>query len=208
MKDHGFIYKIFSLFVGLSGLQAYGFIFGVLFLCGIGLPVPEDLTLIAAGYLSGEGSISFVGALLVGFIGVLAGDILLFTIGYRFGDQVFKWPIFVKVFTPPRIQKAKYRINKNAKLICFTARFAPGLRAAIYLTAGTLKVPFKVFIFQDGLAALASVPFWVWTGYKFHEHREKALEVLTQVHIYLFIFVAFIFSYLLWKWIYKDKKSV
>ena len=208
MKDCGFFCKIFSLFVGLSGLQAYMFIFGILFLCGIGLPVPEDITLIGAGYLSGEGSISFVGAILIGFIGVLAGDILLFTIGYRFGDQVFKWPIFIKVFTPSRIQKAKNRINDSARLICFTARFAPGLRAPIYLTAGTLKVPFKIFIFQDGIAALISVPFWVWIGYKFHEHREETLEVLTQIHILLFIFVAFVFTYLLWKWIYKDKKSV
>ena len=193
MKDCGFFCKIFSLFVGLSGLQAYMFIFGILFLCGMGLPIPEDITLIGAGYLSGEGSISFVGAMLIGLVGVLAGDILLFTIGYRFGDQVFKWPIFVKVFTPPRIQKAKERINESAKLICFTARFAPGLRAPIYLTAGILKVPFKIFIFQDGIAALISVPFWVWIGYKFHEHREKAFEIVTQVHILSFYPCCFCF---------------
>lgn len=207
MENHGFAYKIFSLFVGLSGLQAYFFIFGVLFLCGLGLPIPEDITLIAAGYLSGKGVISFVGAVLIGFVGVLAGDLLLFTMGHLFGPQILKWPVINKVFTQSRIQKATDHINKNAKLICFTARFAPGIRSPIYLTAGILKVPFKIFLFQDGIAALISVPFWVWIGYEFHEHQEKAFELLTQIHIYLFILVALVFAYLLWKWLYKDKNK-
>ena len=203
MENHGFAYKIFSLFIGLSGLQAYLLIFGVLFLCGLGLPIPEDITLIAAGYLSGKGAISFIGAMLIGFIGVLAGDLLLFTTGHLFGAKVLKWPILKKVFTTNRIQKAEEHINKNARLICFTARFAPGLRSPIYLTAGILKVPFKIFLFQDGIAALISVPFWVWIGYAFHEHQEKAFELAVQIHIYLFIFVALVFAYFLWKWFYK-----
>ena len=205
MKETGFAHKILSLFVGISGFQAYALIFGVLFLCGMGLPVPEDITLITAGYLAGKGAISLTGAILVCFIGVLVGDVLLFSIGSYFGPKVFQWPIFRKVFTPKRVQKATEHINQNAKLICFTARFAPGLRAPIYLTAGTLKVPFKVFIFQDGLAAFASVPLLVWLGYKFHEHREKAFEILTQIHIYLFIFVGLVAVYLLYRWLYKSK---
>lgn len=207
MEKSGFVYSIFSLFVGLSGFQAYSFIFGSLFICGLGLPIPEDIILIAAGYLSGKGQISFTGALLAGFFGVLAGDILLFSIGRKFGPEVFKWPIFKRIFTPKRIQKAQARINKHARLICFIARFTPGLRGPIYLTSGVLKVPFRVFIFQDGLAALLSVPFWVWLGHRFHRNIDKAFGHLAEIHVYILIGVILIFAYLVWIWCQKRSLS-
>jgi membrane protein DedA with SNARE-associated domain len=57
---------------------------------------------------------------------------------------------------------AEEKIQNNARIICFTSRFAPGLRAPVYITSGVLRVPFTVFIGMDGLAALISVPVWVF----------------------------------------------
>ena len=200
MEKSGFTYKVFLLFAGLAGLQAYFFIFAVLFLCGMGLPIPEDITLVAAGYLAGKGKISFIGALFVGFVGVLSGDVILFLIGRKFGKEVFKWPVFKRVFTPKRIKKAEKEINQHAKLICFIARFMPGLRGPIYLTSGILKVPFKVFIFQDGLAATISVPVWIWLGYRFFMEIEKAFYYLAEIHILILIGMTLAVAYLLWVW--------
>ena len=203
MDRSGFAYKIFSLFVGLTGFQAYSFIFGVLFLCGMGLPIPEDITLVAAGYLAGKGKISFIGALLVGLFGVLAGDLLLFLIGRKFGSEVLKWPVFKRVFTRRRMQKAEVQINKHAKLVCFIARFMPGLRGPIYLTAGVLKVPFKIFLFQDGLAAIISVPVWVWLGYRFHREIEKAFHYLAEIQTYILVGLILILAYFIGLIIYR-----
>ena len=48
----------------------------------------------------------------------------------------------------------------------FIARFLPGMRTTVYLTAGTShRVSFLRFLLIDGLAALISVPFWVYLGY-------------------------------------------
>jgi membrane protein DedA with SNARE-associated domain len=48
----------------------------------------------------------------------------------------------------------------------FIARFLPGMRTTVYLTAGmTHRVSFLRFLLLDGLAALISVPFWVYLGY-------------------------------------------
>lgn len=176
-------YKIIEFFTELSGFEAYALILGVLFVCGVGIPIPEDITLISAGILASMSQITLVGAMISGFLGVLVGDTLLFFIGAKFGRKVFKWPGFSSVFTPERIQRSEIAIQTHAKKICFSARFMPGLRAPIYLTSGILKVPFRTFIIQDGLAALLSVPVWVYLGYWFGENIDDAIELAKDINV-------------------------
>ncbi|MBU2509729.1 DedA family protein [bacterium] len=177
MGNVTFADKVFAFVVGLSGLQAYGAILLILFACGLGLPIPEDITLFAAGFLAFKGRISLSGAIVVGLCGVLIGDTFIYWIGRKFGLKVLSWPVFRKVFTPKRIKKAEEKIRGKARIICFTARFAPGLRAPIYLTSGILRIPFPVFFMMDAFAAMISVPVWVCLAYFLGEKIEKIFEI-------------------------------
>jgi len=199
-----FSVKLLEFLSGFSGPMAYALILGILFICGLGVPIPEDITLIGAGLLAGLGKISLVGALLTGFIGVLIGDAILFFIGRTLGDRVFTFPVFRKIFTPSRISVAKAKVLENSKFICFTARFLPGLRSPIYLTAGVLGVKPLVFFALDGFAALISVPIWVVGAYWFGQNLDEALAFAKQAQLYLIGSLVIIFvSY----YIYKKQKS-
>ena len=177
MQAESIASKVYLFIIGLSGFQAYTMILAILFACGLGLPVPEDITLFAAGFLAFKGRITLTGAFLVGMIGVLVGDSFMYWIGRIFGRKVFKWPVFRRMFTEARIKKAEQKIQKNARIICFTSRFAPGLRSPIYLTSGTMGVPFHVFFVMDALAALISVPVWVYLAYLLGDKIENLLEI-------------------------------
>ena len=192
---------------GFSGGAAYLVILGVLFGCGLGVPIPEDITLIAAGILAGIGKISLTGALLAGFFGVLVGDTFLFFIGRKYGRRAFELPFLRTLFTPQRIQMAEVKIKGNSKLICFTARFLPGLRAPIYLTAGIMGVRPSIFLLLDGFAALLSVPIWVVGGWYFAKNLDEALHFAQQAQIYLILsIVSLVLGYILFKK-YKRKQS-
>jgi membrane protein DedA with SNARE-associated domain len=200
------IHKVIEFLSALSGFHAYGLILGVLFICGMGVPIPEDITLITAGLLAGQGKISFAGAMIAGFVGVLIGDTILFLVGQRYGRKVFTWPVFNKIFTEARIVKAELQIMTHAKKICFTARFMPGLRAPIFLTAGIMKVPFRTFFFQDGLAALLSVPVWVYLGYWFSDNIDAALDFAKDINtIIIGLLVICIAGFFYYQ--YKKKKN-
>ena len=183
MGSESFASKVYLVIIGLSGFQAYGVILGILFVCGLGVPIPEDITLFAAGFLAFKGTISLTGAILVGLVGVLVGDTFLYTIGRVFGRKVFSWPYFRKVFTPQRIQKAEARIQNKGRIITFTARFLPGLRAPIFLTSGVLRVPFSVFFSMDALAAIISVPIWVCLAFFLGHKIEMLFEIAKQAKI-------------------------
>lgn len=200
--------QLFTYLSGLSGWTAYGAIMGALLVCGLGVPIPEDVTLLAAGVLASAGNISLIGAMMVCFVGVLAGDAFLFFLGRHFGARVFMLPGFRKVFTDARIQSARTRIQKDARMICFVARFLPGLRAPIYLTAGVMHVKPSTFLMQDGLAALVSVPVWVYIGYLFGANLDLLFVLAKKLNLYIFSSLAvMIFCYLLYRW-YRRRYKV
>ncbi|MBE8162388.1 MAG: DedA family protein [Bdellovibrionaceae bacterium] len=179
-----FIVNLLGWLAGLSVLKSYLLIFGVLLLSGLGVPLPEDVSLITSGILVSLGKMSFLGACVVGFVGVMAGDCILFFLGYYMGKRAFTLPFLKKIFTPKRIKMASEKVNNNSKLICFTARFLPGLRSPIFLTAGTLKVNPLVFLALDGGAALFSVPIWVFVGSLFGNNVDAILKFTAKANSY------------------------
>ncbi len=169
----------------LDGFTAYSAIVGLLLICGLGVPLPEDITLIAAGVLAALGSISLPGAMIAGFVGVMAGDAFLYTVGRVYGRRAFSLPGIRTIMTPKRIAMAERKIRRNSHFICFMARFMPGLRSPVFLLSGIMGVRPIVFYGLDGFAALISVPFWVWVGFWVGENLDHALAIAERVQLSL-----------------------
>lgn len=146
----------------------YGYIavFVMLLICGFGVPVPEDVTLVTGGVIAGLGYAHVDTMLIVGLAGVLVGDGLMFLLGRWYGQRIISMPFFRKVLTPERFASAQDRFERYGKWVMFVARFLPGLRTPVFFTAGmTRRVPFLTWLLMDGFAALISVPIWVYLGY-------------------------------------------
>lgn len=146
----------------------YGYIavFVMLLICGFGVPVPEDVTLVTGGVIAGLGYADIDTMLIVGLAGVLIGDGLMFLLGRWYGQRIIAMPFFRKVLTPERFASAQDRFERYGKWVMFVARFLPGLRTPVFFTAGmTRRVPFVTWLLMDGFAAVISVPIWVYLGY-------------------------------------------
>lgn len=157
--------KIFIYLTNLSSGVAYLIIFGILVACGLGFPLPEDMPLIAAGYLSWDGTMDIIPALLVTIVGVLIGDTILFFLGAKLGIKFLEREKIQTLFKPEKIRRTQAYFRKYGDKIVFFARFVAGFRAAAFFMSGAMKMPYKRFIILDGLAALISVPIWVGIGY-------------------------------------------
>ncbi|WP_374535966.1 DedA family protein [Chitinimonas taiwanensis] len=130
------------------------------------MPIPEDVSLVAGGVIAGLGYADVHVMFGVGMAGVLIGDATMFMIGRLFGERVLSWRFVAKLLTPERYCAVQDKFARYGNRLMFIARFLPGLRSAIFLTAGmTRRVPFWRFLLLDGLAALISVPAWVYLGY-------------------------------------------
>lgn len=206
METWSFSQKLIHFFSSMDATTGYLTIIGVLFICGLGVPIPEDITLISGGVLVAMGTISLPGAMIAGFVGVMLGDSLLFFVGRKYGKAVFTWPLIRTFATPERVAAAEKHIQANGRFICFMARFFPGLRSVVFLSAGTMGVRPWIFFSQDGLAALISVPFWVWFGYFFGKNIDELLAQAHNIQIALLIAVVVAIAGYIW-WKVRKKKA-
>lgn len=173
----------------------YGYwaVFGVLLACGFGLPIPEDISLVAGGIISGLHYTHVHTMFLVGMAGVLVGDGVVFTAGRFWGQKVFSLPLVRRFMTPERYAQVQSKFAKHGNWVVFAARFMPGLRTPIFLTAGaTRQVSFARFFLLDGLAALISVPVWVYLGYLGADNREWLLHMIKRGQAATFVILALI----------------
>lgn len=154
--------KLFVYLTNLSGNIAYLLIFGVLLACGLGFPLPEDVPLIASGYLIWDGTMEWVPTILVTMAGVLIGDTLLYAIGKKLGLAVLGRS---KLFKPKKVRRARAYFRKYGEKIVFFARFVAGFRAVVFFMAGAMKMRYLRFILLDSIAAAISVPVWIVIGF-------------------------------------------
>ena len=148
-------------------------LFGVLLVAGLGVPLPEDIPLLIAGWLVHKGSANLYGMIGVGLAGVLIGDFLLFNMGRRYGESIIEHRMMRRVVSPALLARAEGMFARHGAKIIFVARFMPGLRAVLFATAGIFRVRPIKFLLIDGAAAAASVPLLIWLGERFGARLEE-----------------------------------
>lgn len=185
--------EMLSFMTGFGGLTPYFLLFGILLACGLGVPVPEDITLFVAGMLAYKEYINVWIAIIVCMAGVLIGDSTIFFLGRKYGTALTNKRFFHKFLPPDRLEIVKQKLHEKGNKVIFAARFMPGLRAPTFFSAGTLHLPFRVFLFYDGMAALISVPAIVWVVYHFGALADKVIDIIRHVeHSIIFLVVAII----------------
>lgn len=150
----------------------YTFLITMMLLSAIGLPFPEEMTLITVGTLAyignnpdkypplieGAVGINPITAAIVAFFAVLFADTIIYLIGRWFGNRVFEWRIVKRFISTESKQKIENWTAKYGALACGIFRFTPGLRFPGHLATGIVKFPLWKFLIIDGCAALISVP--------------------------------------------------
>lgn len=180
----------------ISFFTDYGYmaVFGILILCGFGLPVPEDITLVSGGVIAGLDLANPHTMVIVGLAGVLIGDSTMFIAGRVFGYRIQRIRTFRKILSPRRFSHIQRKFKQYGLSLLFIARFLPGLRSPIFLVAGmSRRIPYLTFVLIDGFAAIISVPVWVYLGYFFADNLDLLMQYVKDVQtmIYAALFLVF-----------------
>lgn len=179
--------ELLALLSGHSETLLYAALFLILVLCGVGLPLPEDIPLITAGFLAFEKVLDLPTALVVALLAILVGDSLIFFIGRKWGLSLLSHRLVRSILPEERLTRVQRYFERYGDRTVFFARFVVGLRAATFWAAGTLNVSYGRFILFDGLAALLSVPAFVLLGWYFGDDIERAMRLLDRIEIVLLI---------------------
>jgi membrane protein DedA with SNARE-associated domain len=171
--------------VVLAFLTHFGYaaLFALLVAGGLGVPVPEELIQLTAGYLARRGLLDLGPAVAVTWAGLVLGDYLLFRLGRALGPTVLDTPRVARVLTPRRRAFLERHFARHALLTIVVARHASGLRVPVFAMAGAAGVRSRTFLLADGLSALASVPLVVGAGWLLAGHLEEAKRSVREVEL-------------------------
>jgi membrane protein DedA with SNARE-associated domain len=143
----------------------YFILFGLLFACGLGLPLPEDIPLLLGGYFVAVGQMNIVWVGILAWLGIIGGDCCLYWLSRRYGMGITKVRFIGSHVTESRILWAEKKFEQYGTWVVAVCRLFAGVRGAMVIAAGVVKFNFAKFVIADGIAALFSGGLFVWLGW-------------------------------------------
>lgn len=155
----------------------------VFVLCGLGLPLPEEIVLLAAGFLCAQkpDEISLPLMMTSCATAILVGDLLPFLGGRVFGVRLLRLRWMRYFITRQRLASFDRWFRRRGDMVIIIARFLAGLRVVAFFTAGTMKMPWRRFLFLDGLGIVLLVPVLVWLGFHGAPFIKTMIQTVQQV---------------------------
>lgn len=147
-------------FITQFGLLA---VFSLMTLESALIPIPSEVTMAFAGFLSGLGIINFWMAILVGALGNLAGSLLAYFVGLKLGENnvrllIKKYGKYLLIHEKDFDLSLSW-FKKYGQAVAFTSRLLPVLRTFISLPAGIAEMNLPVF------SALTFVGSFIWSAF-------------------------------------------
>lgn len=125
-------------------------------------PIPSEVIMPFAGFVTTDGSLSLLGVILAGTTGSVVGALPLYYVGYRVGEERIKrwadrhghW----LMLTGEDIERAQRWFHEHGAAAVFFCRLVPGIRSLISIPAGMSGMNVGLFLL---LSALGS---GIWAG--------------------------------------------
>jgi len=182
----------------------YGFLFLIAALDAVLPLVPSETAVITAGVVAAQGHLIVPVVILAAGLGAVAGDNVSYWIGRLAGDWLQRR--FLTGERRKRIEWAERTLEKRGGYLIVIARFIPGGRTAVTLSAGLLEMPWRRFVAFDLLAGMLWACYATLIGY----FGGKAFEDEPLRGLVLALVVAFAIAggVELFRWLRRRRKVV
>ncbi len=147
----------------------------IVFIGGLGVPLPCTLLVIAAGAFARQGYLPWHSAALISIISVIIGDSLSYSLGYYASGYVLK-----RFSATTQWQEAERSFKKWGPLSIFFSRFLiTAIALPVNLISGTTRYPFRTFLFYDVLGEVIWIFGYGGLGYLFGSQWELVNEFVS-----------------------------
>jgi len=146
----------------------------LLFLGGLGIPVPENPALMGGGYVLHNHLSPPVVSLFVWYLAIMVGDSLLFASSYWLFTRPTLSELLDRYVGRKRLEEYRTTFAGRAGWTLFLARFTFGIRALVYLAAGAARYPWQRFLAVDGVSVAVQVLLFVGIGFYAGERTKWA----------------------------------
>ncbi|MGE5094831.1 MAG: VTT domain-containing protein [Betaproteobacteria bacterium] len=162
----------------LIARHGLAFVFANVLVEQAGLPIPALPTLVVAGALAAEGSMSIVAVLAVAIVASLIGDGLWYIAGRRHGLRVLKLLCRISLSPDACVRQTEGNYGRWGYLTLVFGKFIPGVSTLAPPLAGAMKLGFARFVLFDTLGCLLWAGVAVAAGAAFHGEIARFVDRL------------------------------
>jgi membrane-associated protein len=152
------MFNQFTQFVAEASGWAYAVAFVFALLDALLPVVPSETVVITGGVVAATGQLSLLLVIAAAACGAFAGDNLAYYLGHRFGPYA-KNRFFRGEKGRKTIRWTERQLTERGGELILVARFIPGGRVAVTLSAGASGYPWPRFAVFDAMAAI------IWASY-------------------------------------------
>jgi membrane protein DedA with SNARE-associated domain len=194
---------VFDAITGLIQQSGYLGILLLMFLENVFPPIPSEVIMPLAGFLSARGELSFIGVVLAGTLGSFLGALPWYYAGVFLGEKRMRelaqrygrW----LTISPSDVSEASVWFRAHGSKAVFFGRLVPAIRTLISVPAGIAHMPFRAF------AAFTLVGSLIWTsvltlaGYLLNAEYERVAVFLDPASKIVLAVIVLIYIYRLFK---------
>ncbi|MGB3307774.1 MAG: DedA family protein [Thermomicrobiales bacterium] len=166
-------------------------------------PIPSEAVLPLAGFLTGQGRMSFPLAVLAATLGAVVGALALYGVGYWFGDSRLRWLVrkYGRLLgvSEADLDKANTWFDKHGARAVLFCRVVPIVRSLISIPAGIRRMPLLPFVGYTALGAGVWNTILIGAGWWLGDRWE---DVEQYVGYLQYVVIVAVIAFGVW-WIWK-----
>lgn len=192
-------------------------VFTLLYLSGLGLPLPEEVSLVLGGFLmyllktddnqANDPRFGLTRMIVVACVAILAGDLTVYWLGRRYGQALLDHRWIQKILSRQNRGRIDRFYDRWGHWTVFFSRFVAGIRVGSFFLAGSSGVKLRTFLLMDGLGTLLSAPISVWLAFHFGHEIHRTLAWLGSVFKHLTAVIAVGSLCVLWWQIRRARRT-
>jgi membrane protein DedA with SNARE-associated domain len=136
-------------------------------------------------------------------LAVVLSDVILYSLGLWGSDRLLKLRWMAHLMPPNRRRRTEENFHRYGVSILVFGRLVPGIRAPLFMTAGSMRLPLPRFLLADGLGAVVGNSFFFFLGFWLGDSVKTLIEgVETRLKpILIIVVVGLVVAYLLWQFL-------
>ncbi|HUO05332.1 MAG TPA: DedA family protein [Candidatus Binataceae bacterium] len=186
----------------------YWGIFSLVFVGNIGIPVPEETVMLAAGFLAGQGLLDLRAVYVVVVVSAVIGDCCGYLAGRTGGQRLMARLSETFAFLRPRYDRLQIFFQSHGSKAVFMARFIAGVRFMAGPMAGACGMPFWQFLGWNVLGAITWCTMVVTVGYLAGDELYPMLAMAHQASAWIAVGAVLIVALLYVFWWREKHPSV
>jgi len=175
------------------------------------VPIPSEVTMPFAGYLTQTGVFSLPLVILIGSLGDLTGALIAYAIGYFLEETVIlnlinKYGKFILLSEHEYLTAVKM-YKKYGSGITFFSRLLPGIRTFISVPAGLSEMKLAKFILFTVLGSLVWTTILASVGYYLGAHWDSIGPIYNKFQLVIIVLFIVLVGYYIYHKLQSGKKK-